>query len=237
MTVTVTDKKACSTSIDVEKTRLTTTWSPQDQIPEFVRNELSKPHPNHILAFLNIVQQLKIQKRTGFIDFGIVECESISDHMYRLGIITMLIKDPKVNRDKCVRIALVHDIAESLVGDITPVDPIGKEEKHRREWETIKYLCNVLIKPYNEIAAKEIMDDWLSYENVTSLEARYVKDIDKYEMLVQCFEYERQYKGKKNFDDFFRAVTSVKTDEVKSWTNDLVIQRQNFFANLPRLNK
>ncbi|CAI4055930.1 hypothetical protein SKDZ_02G3480 [Saccharomyces kudriavzevii ZP591] len=232
MTVTVTDKKPYATSIEAEKTRLTTAWNPEDQVPEYVKNELSKSHPNFILAFLNVVQQLKIQKRTGYLDLGITECESISDHMYRLGIITMLIKDPRVNRDKCVRIALVHDIAESLVGDITPVDPIGKEEKHRREWETIKYLCDVLVKPYNEITASEIMEDWLAYENVTSLEARYVKDIDKYEMLVQCFEYERQYKGTKNFDDFFGAVTSIKTGEVMSWTNDLVIQRQNFFATL-----
>ncbi|CAI4037472.1 hypothetical protein SMKI_02G3490 [Saccharomyces mikatae IFO 1815] len=232
MTATVTDKRSCPTSIGAEKTHLTTEWKPEGQVPQYVKNELSKPHPNYILAFLNVVQQLKIQKRTGYLDLGITECESISDHMYRLSIITMLIKDPRVNRDKCVRIALVHDIAESLVGDITPVDPIGKEEKHRREWETIKYLCNVLIKPYNVIAAREIMDDWLAYENITSLEARYVKDIDKYEMLVQCFEYEREYKGMKNFEEFFGAVANIKTDEVKSWTNDLVKQRQNFFADL-----
>ncbi|QHS71799.1 5'-deoxynucleotidase SPAR_B03380 [Saccharomyces paradoxus] len=238
MTATVTDKKSCSTSVEAGKTCLTTEWKPESQVPQYVKNELSKPHPSYILAFLNVVQQLKIQKRTGYLDLGIKECESISDHMYRLGIITMLIKDPRVNRDKCVRIALVHDIAESLVGDITPVDPIGKEEKHRREWETIKYLCEVLINPYNEIAAKEIMDDWLAYENVTSLEARYVKDIDKYEMLVQCFEYEREYKGTKNFDDFFGAVASIKTDEVKSWTSDLVMQRRKFFADLTQsINK
>ncbi|AJP37316.1 hypothetical protein H828_YJM1478B00323 [Saccharomyces cerevisiae YJM1478] len=232
MTATITNKKSCSGSVEAGKTRLTTEWKPESQVPQYVKNELSKPHPNYILAFLNVVQQLKIQRRTGYLDLGIKECESISDHMYRLSIITMLIKDSRVNRDKCVRIALVHDIAESLVGDITPVDPIGKEEKHRREWETIKYLCNALIKPYNEIAAKEIMDDWLAYENVTSLEARYVKDIDKYEMLVQCFEYEREYKGTKNFDDFFGAVASIKTDEVKGWTSDLVVQRQKYFADL-----
>ena len=29
--------------------------------------------------------------------------------------------------------ALVHDLAESLVGDITPHDGVSKEEKYRRE--------------------------------------------------------------------------------------------------------
>ena len=29
--------------------------------------------------------------------------------------------------------ALVHDLAESKIGDITPLDGISKEEKYRRE--------------------------------------------------------------------------------------------------------
>ena len=34
---------------------------------------------------------------------------------------------------RCLRLAVVHDLAECIVGDITPSDPMGKEEKHRRE--------------------------------------------------------------------------------------------------------
>lgn len=32
-----------------------------------------------------------------------------------------------------MQIALVHDLAESLVGDITPYDGITKEQKHKLE--------------------------------------------------------------------------------------------------------
>ena len=32
-----------------------------------------------------------------------------------------------------MKIALVHDMAESIVGDIAPMDNVSKEEKHRRE--------------------------------------------------------------------------------------------------------
>lgn len=201
-------------------------WKPQDHIPKEVQTILSRKHPNYVLAFLNVVQQLKLQKRTGWLDHNITPCESISDHMYRMGITAMLIKNPQVNRDKCVRIALVHDIAEALVGDITPFDGVPKEEKHRREWETIQYLCEHFIKPYNEIAAEEIMDHWLQYENITSLEARYTKDIDKYEMLVQAFEYEREYGSKVDLDQFWSAMSSIKTDEVKGWADDLFKLRE-----------
>lgn len=204
-------------------------WKPQDHVPAEVQSVLSKPHPNYVLAFLHVVQHLKIQKRTGWLDHDIKECESISDHMYRMGVTSMLIKDPKVNRDKCVRIAMVHDIAEALVGDITPFDPVSKEEKHRREWETIQYLCEELIKPYNETAAQEIMENWLDYENISSLEARYIKDIDKYEMLVQAFEYETKYKGEKNLEQFWSAMSSIHTEEVKGWASDLFTLRQELF--------
>ena len=33
----------------------------------------------------------------------------------------------------CLKLAVVHDLAECIVGDITPSDPMGQEEKHRRE--------------------------------------------------------------------------------------------------------
>ena len=39
----------------------------------------------------------------------------------------------------CLKLAVVHDLAECIVGDITPSDPMGKEEKHRRERVKIFY--------------------------------------------------------------------------------------------------
>ena len=33
----------------------------------------------------------------------------------------------------CMKLALIHDMAECIVGDITPHDNVDKEEKHRRE--------------------------------------------------------------------------------------------------------
>lgn len=209
-------------------------WKPEDYVPEQVKQILKEPQPNYVVSFLNVVQLLKTQRRTGWVDHGIEPCESISDHMYRMGITAMLIKNLDIDRNKCVRIALVHDIAESLVGDITPFDPVSKEEKHRREWESIQYLCNELVKPYNPAAAQEIMDDWLAYENISSPEARYIKDIDKFEMLVQCFEYEKKYNGEKDLTQFWSAINSIKTEEVKGWVEDLFRRREEFFNSLKK---
>ncbi|AQZ09807.1 YBR242W and YGL101W [Zygosaccharomyces parabailii] len=206
-------------------------WNPRDHLPQDVKLLLTKPQHDRLLAFHHIVGQLKVQRRTGWLDHDINDCESISDHMYRMGIMSMLIKNPMVNRDKCVRIALVHDIAESLVGDITPFDPVTKEEKHRREWETIQFLCDEFVGKSNQIAAKEMMSDWLAYENISSLEARYVKDIDKYEMLVQCFEYEKRLNDQNKLKQFWSAVSNIKTEEVKDWAQGLLDARAEFFES------
>lgn len=34
---------------------------------------------------------------------------------------------------RCIKLALVHDMAECIVGDIAPADNVSKAEKHRRE--------------------------------------------------------------------------------------------------------
>lgn len=207
-------------------------WCPQDHIPKEVSALLNEKHPNYMLAFMNVIHQLKIQKRTGWLDYGMTECESIADHMYRMSILSMLITNTKVNRDKCVRIALVHDMAEALVGDITPVNPIGKDEKHRREMETMKYVCNEIVKPMSPLGAQEMLEDFISYDTIGSLEARYVKDIDKYELLVQCFEYEKLHNGKLNFQEFFIARQWIETEEVSKWADDLIELRKQFFESL-----
>jgi putative hydrolase of HD superfamily len=52
-----------------------------------------------------------------------------------MGIMAMLIdeKTAGVNKDRCIKMAIVHDLAESLVGDITPYDGVTIEDKHTQE--------------------------------------------------------------------------------------------------------
>lgn len=219
-------------------TTTATQWQPRDHVPQEVlevfADEDSFTSSTAVISILHVIEQLKLQKRTGWIDHGVKGPESIADHMYRMSITSMLIRDPKVDRNRCVRIALVHDMAEALVGDITPDDPnVDKAEKHRRELATINFICDELIAKYNRIAADEIRTDWLAYENIESLEARYVKDIDKFEMLVQCFEYEKRTPGKAlRLDSFWRAMNDIKTDEVKGWALDLQKKRDAFFQKI-----
>lgn len=222
-----------------------TCWTPELAVPEEVKRLLQQETSSEGLAvvFFRILSLLKKQKRTGWLDYGLDQCESISDHMYRMGVISTVLPEyvtnillpgkerVRLDKARCAQIALVHDMAESLVGDITPRDTtVDKQEKHRRELATIDYLTEHLVKPYNPTAAEEIKTLWLEYENVSTIEARYVKDIDKFEMMLQAFEYEQEHPGK-NFDSFFDAVPSVKTEEIKKLTENVLAQRKRFWAS------
>ncbi|ODV62941.1 5'-deoxynucleotidase ASCRUDRAFT_6561 [Ascoidea rubescens DSM 1968] len=210
-------------------------WNVENVIPDDIKSQItsissenSNSQLRFVLAFLNIVSLLKQQKRTGWLNFGIDDCESISDHMYRMAIISKLLKTNFLN-SKCVEISIVHDLAESLVGDLTPSDPISKKEKHYRELSTIIYLTEKLIKPYHEKASVEFLNLWLEYENQSSIEGKIVKSIDKFEMIIQAFEYEKRYKGKLNLEQFFTAINAIQVEEVRDMADELIKERNEFW--------
>lgn len=209
-------------------------WKPQAAVPAKIKHLLSMSDPiNNMLAFTQIIRLLKTQPRTGWVDRGIPveKTESIADHMYRMSIIAMAVPAETVSIDKCVKIALVHDIAEALVGDITPFAEVTKEEKHRREWETIEYLVE-LVQPYNERFAQEMRELWLDYEEIRCLEARYVKDIDKFEMIQQAWDYEQEYGLKYDLSEFYGSRSSVKTKEIGELCDEVIRQREVFVQEL-----
>ncbi|XP_022946925.1 HD domain-containing protein 2-like isoform X3 [Cucurbita moschata] len=153
------------------------------------------------IDFLTLCQRLKTTKRTGWVRRRVKDPESIADHMYRMGIMALISSDiPGVDRDKCIKMAIVHDIAEAIVGDITPFDGVLKLEKSRREQEALDHMCKLL---GGGSRAKEISELWMEYENNSSPEAKIVKDLDKVEMILQALEYESE-QGK-DLDEFFQS--------------------------------
>ena len=59
--------------------------------------------------------------------------ESVADHMYRMSMLSFLITDSTIDKNKLMKICLVHDLAESIVGDITPFDGVSIEDKRQLE--------------------------------------------------------------------------------------------------------
>jgi putative hydrolase of HD superfamily len=162
-------------------------------------------------------------KRTGWVNHGVKESESIADHMYRMAVMAIIATDiPGINRDRCVKMAVVHDIAEAIVGDITPSDGVSKEEKSRRESAAMDEMCQLL---GGGIQAEEMKELWMEYENNSSAEAKLVKDFDKVEMILQALEYETE-QGK-DLEDFFNSTKGkFQTNLGKAWAAEITGRRK-----------
>ena len=81
---------------------------------------------------------------------------------------------------KVLQLCLVHDVAEIVVGDLTPHDTIKGQEKHDLEREGMLKVAPQWIGLFDE------------YEQAETEEAQFVKAMDKLDMGLQAMIYEQQ---------------------------------------------
>ncbi len=162
-----------------------------------------------IVDFLLTVGRLKNTKRTGWINHHVQLPESVSDHMYRLGMMAFCVQDSSLDRNRLAKIGLVHDLAEAVVGDIVPTEYSGvsKADKHKREVEALESIVDLLD------ASPQLKEDvrslWYEYETASSEEGQVVRQLDKLEMVIQAFEYEEAQRCR--LDDFFNSTAKAFT--------------------------
>lgn len=154
-----------------------------------------------------------------------------------MSIITMLAPPSlasRLNIPHCTKMALVHDMAESLVGDITPVDGVPVPEKHRREAVTMDFLAESLLGQSTGFfkQGEEIREIWKEYEASKTLEAVFVHDVDKIELLLQTIEYERSNGGKLDLNEFLSVAEGIQLQEVKVWCNEILQERNEYWKGL-----
>ncbi|KAH0865753.1 hypothetical protein HID58_082964 [Brassica napus] len=132
------------------------------------------------------------------------------------------IERDRVSLLSCMKMAIVHDIAEAIVGDITPSCGVSKEEKNRRESEALEHMCKLL---GGGERAEEIAELWREYEANASPEAKVVKDFDKLEMILQALEYEQE-QGQ-DLEEFFQSTAGkFQTDIGKAWALEIASRRR-----------
>ncbi len=142
-----------------------------------------------IFDFLHKIENLKSTLRYNKVTSG--RKESSADHSWRLALTTFIIADElKLNLDinKSIKIALVHDLAEALTGDIDAIQiaegKVSIEEKNKQEIKAIKELKDILPENIGE----EISNLWHEYEKGITRESKFIKALDKIETLTQLVE-------------------------------------------------
>ena len=84
----------------------------------FVQNDFEKE-----FEFLKLAENLKMEMRHSWLSNG--RRESVADHVFRLSLMVMRYADKldqPVNVFKCLQMAVIHDFAEAIVGDVPVLD-------------------------------------------------------------------------------------------------------------------
>ena len=161
--------------------------------------------------------------------------ESIADHMYRMSIMTMTAPPSLSSRldiPRCTKMALVHDMAEALVGDLTPVDNVPKAEKSRREAETMDYICKSLLgKVHGGENGASIRRIWQEYEDNETSESHFVHDVDKVELILQMVEYERAHATSLDLSEFSWVAKRIVLPEMKDWAQEILDERTRLWES------
>lgn len=148
-----------------------------------------KNNLEQIFDFLHLMQKIKTNQR--FKDSPKIPKESISDHTWRLSLMVILFVSEmnlKIDQLKAIKIAIVHDITESITDDIdfALIDQgkVSKSDKHINEVKAIKEIKKMLPPKIS----KEVYDLWHEYENAKTNEAKFIKALDKIETLTIIYE-------------------------------------------------
>jgi putative hydrolase of HD superfamily len=159
--------------------------------------------------FFHSVLELKSIKRAGWASKVQVEdAESVADHTFSMATMAMLLSDMLgFDTHKVIKMVLMHDLAESIVGDYMPGDVVA-QQKLAKEKKAMKSILSGL--------PKEIRDEyekiWLEYLHNRTEIARFVHRIDKLEMALQANQYAKQGYADKLLAPFFESAETALGD-------------------------
>ena len=180
----------------------------------------------NVLDFAETIGKLKRIKRSGWVRIGVPDPESVADHIFRLSnLVLVTAHELNINQEKIVRMALVHDLGESITGDIV-VDRGGKtvgslEEKHLKERQSIESILGGLKD------GQELISLWDEFEHQETRESVILKQLDRLEMVMTALEYEKDINNSKKLDEFWESARKIIREPlIVDWFKQLESKRK-----------
>ncbi|NLJ10948.1 MAG: HD domain-containing protein [Treponema sp.] len=163
-------------------------------------------------SFIRMID-LKGLYRQGWLKRGVPEgrAESVADHSFGTALLAVLLADTLrtdpdfagLDRQRCIEMALVHELGEVYVGDLTPVDGVSREDKYRQEREAFIKVVEGLPN------GKELLTLWEDFETGASPEARFIRQLDRLEMGIQAALLKAE--GYQRMDEFLKSAHKTVT--------------------------
>lgn len=159
-----------------------------------------------MLSTLIELQRLKRLDRTGWTLRGLPNgTESVAAHSFGVAVTAMLLGDlctaagVLIDVEKLLRIALLHDWAETRVGDMPRTATLYFGSEARKQAETAAF--SDIVNPVDTNGSYANL--YNDYEQRESLEARLVKAADVLDLLIQVLALERA--GARGLDEFWEV--------------------------------
>ena len=155
---------------------------------------------------------LKDEPRTGWVQHGVKDAESVAAHSWGTAYLCLLFAEQAgVDRAKAVEIAVLHDLAEARTGDVAArLDPLDRAVSEAYKSATELAAMEELLPPELD----DLHAAWLAYEERSTPEAVFVRDMNLLDMCLQGVKYERDRRydptvfipsqgGHRHLDEFF----------------------------------
>ena len=113
--------------------------------------------------------------------------ESIAEHVYGTCILALSIDSEfKANLDinKIIKMLVLHELGEVIIGDITPFDNITPEEKMKKEHEAMREVIGDLVNQ------EEFLSLLFEFDEKKTKEAIFAHHCDKLEADIQAKVYQ-----------------------------------------------
>ena len=178
--------------------------------------------------FMEKLYSLKCIHRKGWVIRNIVEPESIASHMYGALLLAYLFLPEKIEKEgyetydknKILRMLLVHDLGEAYIGDYTPQEKTEKiKQEEKKAILNLSHICT-----YDSInGGSNLFELFKTFtEDINDVNAKIARDFDKLDNLLQLYIYKSIY----SIEDFqyFRdsLFADIKTPIGKKTKDNIV---------------
>ena len=143
------------------------------------------------MRFYMLATQLKYKIRSGWDkshwNVSKDRLESIAEHVYGTCILALSIDSEfKTNLDinKVIKMLVLHELGEVIIGDITPFDNITPEEKMKKEHEAMREVIGDLVNQ------EEFLSLLFEFDEKKTKEAIFAHHCDKLEADIQAKIYQ-----------------------------------------------
>ena len=148
---------------------------------EFIKDEKLQKQ----IKFALVIDEMKnIFRRNLIVDGS--RRENDAEHSWNLAMLAMLFEEyctEKVDIEKVLKIALVHDLIEVYAGDTFAYDAKGYEDKLQRELDAADKLFGIL----DPVQGVEIRALWEEFEAKETPESKYANAIDRIQPLINNY--------------------------------------------------